>query len=460
MLQPDSRVGVAVSGGADSVVLLHLLSRLAGRFQIQPVVLHMNHGLRGRESDIDAQFVGDLAASLGLEFMSADGPVAAGNIEAEARKLRRQFFAACRQTHGLHGVALGHNRSDQAETVFHRLLRGTGLTGQAAMRLVSANGLIRPLLTTSRDEIRTWAVAAGIAWREDASNHDLRFTRNRLRHKTIPQLTRDYNPNLEAILAGSALRAQAEEDYWNEAIDVVYARLKKRTHLGSIFQIEDLAALHLALRRRLIRRALSEIRLAGLQGLTFEHVESILALGHSTHGHDRVLVPGADALRSFDQLLLCPAGRLAENPRNYELAVPFGNSIQLPYEAGVICIDWVTQPLPLYDNFRTDRECQVEQVQLTGRGLAADQFVLRNWRPGDELHRPGHQSPEKVKSLFQEYRVPLWDRRHWPVLVCDQKIAWVRGFGAGLNFLAVPGEPGAIRLLFGAPAESDVKDGI
>ncbi len=460
MLQPASRLGVAVSGGVDSVVLLHLLSRLAARFEVHPVVLHMNHHLRDAESDIDQQFVSDLAASLNLPLIVSQASVPGGNLEAGARELRRQFFATCRQTHELSCIALGHTRSDQAETVLHRTLRGTGTTGLAAMRPVSPNGLIRPLLTTSRIEIRSWAESAGIAWREDSSNQDLRFTRNRLRHKTIPELTRDYNPNLEVILAHSALRAQAEEDYWTGVIDAFYAQLCQPTRLGSIFQIAALAALQLAVRRRLIRRTLNGIRPNGLQALTFEHIESILALCDSTHGHDRVLVPGADALRSFDALLLCPAGRLAADPRDYQLAVPFGQQIQLPCNAGTICIDRMTQRHPLCDSFKTDQECRVERVTLAGRSLADNQVEVRNWRPGDELHRPGHQSAEKVKSLFQEYRVPLWERRHWPVLVFDQKIAWVRGFGCSQEFLARQEPEDPLSLTFRLPVEQHAADGI
>jgi tRNA(Ile)-lysidine synthase len=434
MLTAGDRLGVAVSGGADSVVLLHILHRLAGQLEVELAVLHMNHHLRAAESEEDEAFVRSLAATMGLPFVGGQSYLSESNLEAEARRLRREFFATCRQSHDLNRIALGHTQNDQAETVLHRFLRGTGLRGLAGMRLVTPDGLIRPLLTTSRREVREWAAQEGIEWREDSSNSDLRFTRNRLRQETIPRLAREYNENLEAVLAGTAMLAQAEEDYWDEQVERVYGLFTKRTRLGSIFQIGDLLSLSLALRRRFIRRALDDVRLGGLTGLDFSHIESILALCDSTQGHDRVLVPGADALRSFDSLLLSPAGTLTEEPRGYSIPLKIGQAHELPFGAGQICINWINQEPVFCDKFKEDQEFSIQRVRLSAAALNGRPLFVRNWEPGDELHRPGHSSAEKIKRLFQESRVKLWQRRHWPVVLCGDEIAWVRGFGAAESF--------------------------
>ncbi len=431
MLEPGDRVGVAVSGGADSVVLLRVLHALAGRVPIELFVLHMNHHLRGAESEADERFVRDLAASLAVPFVAGHSQLRGENLEAEARRARQEFFATSREAHKLTRIALGHSRSDQAETVLHRLLRGSGLRGLAAMRPVGGDGTIRPLLAISRGEIRAWAEANGIAWREDSSNCDWRFTRNRLRQKTVPELTKDYNPNLEALLAQTATLAQAEEDYWNELVERISGEITKRTRLGSIFQIGDLQKLALAVRRRVIRRALDEIR-GDLNGVEFDHVEAILRLCESNKGHDRVLIPGADAMRSFDALLLAAAGRLSAEPRGYRVEVRPGERHELPFGAGTICLDPVNADGSVYVSFKEDRDSYVERVELGKAVDAGGSLLVRNWEPGDELHRPGHASAEKVKTLFQEERILLWERRHWPVLVADGRIVWAKGFGAGL----------------------------
>lgn len=450
MLGQGARVGVAVSGGADSVVLLYILKRLAERFGAELTVLHVNHHLRGGESEGDEAFVRALADSLGIPFVSKQSFIGAGNIEGEARRQRREFFSEWQESYGLSSVALGHTRSDQAETVLHRFLRGTGPTGLAAMRPVTRDGFIRPLLTTSREEVRQWAAAEGLAWREDSSNADLRFTRNRLRHHTIPALAKDFNVNLETVLTHAATLAQAEEDYWSHEVERLYPKITKRTRLGLIFQIGDLNARHLALRRRLIRRAVGEIRPGGLKGLNFEHVEAILELCGSEEGHNRVLVPGADALRSFEWLLLSVPGKLAREPRGYRVPLQQGQIHDLPFGAGRICLNAVTRRERLYDSFKKAGKVRIEQVQLQGQNLAEEPLTVRNWEPGDELHRSGHQSPEKVKTLFQEHRVRLWERRHWPVLVCGEEIAWVRGFGAAERFERLGLEAYEFELVYGA----------
>ncbi len=434
MLGQGAQVGVAVSGGADSVVLLHILKQLAGRFGAELNVLHVNHHLRGEESEGDEAFVRSLAQSLGLPFVSKQSFIGEGNLEGEARRQRREFFTAWQASHGLSLIALGHTRSDQAETVLHRFLRGTGPTGLAAMRPVTPDGFIRPLLTTSREEVRDWAIRERLTWREDSSNADLRFTRNRLRGQTIPALTKNFNVNLEAVLANTAALVQAEEDYWAREVERLYPKITKRTRLGPIFQIGELNARHVALRRRLIRRALSEIRPEGLNELDFEHVEAILALCGSDQGHDRVQVPGGDALRSFDWLLLSTAGRLASEPRNYRVPLGIGEIQELPFGAGRICLNVVTRRERLYDSFKEAGKVRIERVQLQSQDLAEKPLTVRNWQPGDELHRSGHQSAEKIKTLFQDHRVRLWERRHWPVLVCGEEIVWARHFGAAEQF--------------------------
>src|SRR5215831_2011628 len=152
MLSACDRVGVAVSGGADSVVLLHMFHRLAAQFQIHPVILHVNHHLR-EEADEDEDFVRSLAESLGLPIFVGHAPVDSGNTEQEARNARRRFFLDSIQDHRTADrVALGHTRTDQAETVLFRLIRGSGIAGLAGMRMKTAEGFIRPLLTSSRNE--------------------------------------------------------------------------------------------------------------------------------------------------------------------------------------------------------------------------------------------------------------------------------------------------------------------
>jgi len=451
MLPPDSRVGVAVSGGADSVVLLHMLTSLRERFKIEPVVLHVNHHLRGAESDEDERFVRSLAATLDLECFVEHGPVEGGNIEQAARDARRAFFM--RMMHDekrVYPVALGHTASDQAETVLFRLLRGTGLAGLAGMQLQDPRGLVRPLLTTSRKEVREWAGQQGIEWREDRSNDDVRFARNRLRNQIMPLLTEQFNPNLESALTRTALLAQAEEEYWNEAISPICDGITKRTSLGLILNIATLNELHIAVQRRVIRHTLMTLR-GDLRGLDADHIEAVGALCFSERGHDRVLIPGADVMRSFDRLLFMAPGTLAAQRRHYRVDLTIGCECVLPFRAGWISIAPENSGALICANFKKDQESGLETAFLDGRVLARnDALFVRNWEPGDKILRPGHSSAEKVKTLFQEHRILLWERRHWPVVVSGDRIAWIRGFGPAAEFAGANPNSELVRILYRA----------
>lgn len=454
MVRAGDRIGVAVSGGADSVTLLHLFERLSARFDVSLLVLHVNHRLRGAESDEDETFVRALSKSLGREVIVVHAPVGEGNLEEEARRARREFFRAAMERHGLRRVALGHTRSDQAETVLFRLLRGSGVAGLAGMRMVTADGLIRPLLTTSREEVREWARSQGIEWREDSSNRDSRFTRNRLRNEAIPLLRDGFNPNLEGVLAGMAQVAADEEDYWGQQVEPIYQRVTKRTRLGSIFQVSQLNELEIAVRRRLIRRALADIR-GNLRSIDMEHVEAIARICCGTEGHDRVIVPGVDAIRSFGTLLLARDGEINREPRGYCTDVPDGVECELPFHAGFVRVNPVEQEGLNCGNFKGEQPFSEEIAYLDEDALAGagGRLAVRNWEPGDALQRSGYKGAEKIKFLFQQHRVLLWERRHWPVAIAGREIVWVRGFGTAERFRASARNGRVVRLEYRPAAE-------
>ena len=449
MLSNHAKVGVAVSGGADSVVLLHLLHRL----QYNVVVLHVNHQLRGAESDEDERFVRALAAKLGVPVEVKHCPVSSGNLEQAARDGRRSFFLGSIRNLGLEKVALGHSRSDQAETVLYRFLRGSGLTGLAGMRPVTVDGLIRPLLTSGRDEIRDWARAEGIPWREDASNASDTFARNRLRNETIPHLSQHFNPRLESVLSNNAAVAQAEEDWWNSRIDAVYGQITKRTQLGSFFQAADLELLHPAEQRRFLRRAIQEVK-GDLRSVDLQHIEAVHRIIQSTAGHDRVLIPGVDALRSFGTLLLCRPGNIGAIPRQYQVSIELGRETALPFALGCLYVNWVKSGGAICGNFGEEDENSLEIADLDGDvifpGNSSHSLQARNWEPGDEMTRNPGGKPEKLKSLFQEFRVLLWERRNWPVLVADEEIMWSKRFGSAARVRATDDSRNVLRLVYKA----------
>lgn len=456
MLSPCDRVGVAVSGGADSVALLHILNGLA---KYQLVVLHVNHQLRGAESSADEAFVRHLAATLGLPIEVEQAPIGEGNMEQLARDARRAFFATARRQLNLRCIALGHNQTDQAETVLYRFLRGSGLAGLAAMAPVTPDGLIRPMLHATREEIRAWALEQGIVWREDSSNLNTDLIRNRLRLEV-------FNPQLVRVLSANAEVAHDEEHWWSGRIAETFAALAKTTPLGLQFSVAALRSLHPAEQRRVLRRAVCHIK-KDLRAIDLSHIEAIRKLLESDAGHDRVLIPGTDALRSFGVLLLAEPGTLGAQPRHYRLKLKIADELALPYDGGRLYVDRANPGEPFCGNFKVEAHAVQEVANFDGeilnRACTVDSLHIRNWEPGDEYCRAGHGKSEKIKSLFQEFRILLWQRRRWPVLVIGDQIVWSRRFGAAAKFQATDESRSIVRLLYSAsdgsaPSESNQRE--
>lgn len=453
MAPGDRRIGVAVSGGADSVVLLHILHALA----LDLLVLHVNHRLRGSESDADEAFVRDLAGSLSLPIVVEHAPPPTGNLEQEAREIRRDFFRRAMEAgweqERLARVALGHTRSDQAETVLLRLFRGSGLAGLAGMRLVTPDGFIRPLLKTGRAEVRAWAAANGLSWREDSSNADPRFSRNRLRNQILPALVEHFNPNLEAVLAATAGLAADEEEYWAAQVEPLFAQICRISHFGLILDVPMLIGLDVAVRRRVLRRALLGVR-GDLRSLDIRHVEAILEVCTGNQAHGRVLVPGVDALRSYDKLRLAPPGS-GPADRHYSVDLIPNEECELPLGAGTIYLESLERGASFCVNFKEDREVWTEVADLDADALPGQgtnyKVSIRNWTPGDAVLLPGHRTAEKIKSLFQENRILLWERRHWPVAWSGSEIVWVRRFGVAAGFQTGERTRRRLRLFYRAP---------
>ncbi len=436
MPAPGRRVGVAVSGGADSVFLLHGLADIG----LAAAVLHVNHKLRGEESDRDEEFVRDLSGRLGLPMYAAAQPVSPGNLEQEARGARYAFFAAQIAAGVCDVVATGHTKDDQAETVLSRFLRGSGTAGLSGILPTTGAGIIRPLLDLSRLDIRASLRERGLSWREDCSNADEAFLRNRIRHAIMPQLAA-LNPSLSDVLASVAEWAQGEEEYWYGELD----RFEREYLIGNreaiLARTGDLRRLPVAAERRLVRRMVERVR-GSLRSIDFRHVEAIRRLIASSEGSGRLQLPDLDVYRSFDWLRMAPIGFDSRLERDFETRLRTPGVTVLP-ERG---IGITTELVPAKSVSYRDGVYNEEMNALDWEKCAGS-LLLRNWRPGDRFQPSGRSSAEKIKTLFQECRIPLWERRSWPVIVRegsgrgsgDARIVWTRRFGAAEEFAAGPG---------------------
>ncbi|HTA30872.1 MAG TPA: tRNA lysidine(34) synthetase TilS, partial [Candidatus Cybelea sp.] len=344
------------------------------------------------------------------------------------------FFDSATQEAKLDCVATGHTRSDQAETVLFRFLRGSGTAGLAGIRPVTKGGVVRPLIECSRASVEQYLRSRNIAWREDSSNATLQLARNRIRHELLPLLEREWNPAIRETLAQTAEWARAEEAYWDAEMDRLAASCATADGGFVFMNTRTLAGLPLAVARRLVRRAMERVK-GDLRGIDFGHVEALLNLAAGGEGHGRVQAPGLDVLRSFEWLRFGALGSYGMVARAYsvEAAIP-----------GIVRVDAVPVEISL-ELVERSESCDLSpyvynrEVGCLDWSSLSGRVVLRNWRPGDQYQPIGRSHEEKIKTLFQEFRIPIWERRHWPVLTDRGVIVWARRFGPAANFAANAG---------------------
>jgi tRNA(Ile)-lysidine synthase len=429
MLRPGGRVVAAVSGGADSVFLLHSLSQLAPRLNATLAgVAHLNHKLRGDASEEDERLVACMAKSLGVPYYREEARLiqTGGNLEQACRRARLEFFSNLIREGKADRIATGHTRDDQAETVLFRMLRGSGLTGLAGILPVTGEGLIRPLLNTSRAQIEEFLNARGIPWREDASNSDPRFARNRIRHTLLPQLEREWNPDLRESLARIADLAGEEERSWRAKIEGLFQKmLAGKTAVercgGVEISTDALSRLPKAVARRLVRRL---IRQAGGGAAEFEHVERTVELARGERGSGCLELPGLLVVRSFHWLRFAPAGSGNAEPEAMQIKVVPGFRGRYPWDNGRVCLELTETPLAATESG------SVACVRLKWKGNETSaRLELRGWRDGDRYRPRGRSRDQKLKEMFQKARVPSWKRGFWPIVTNGSKILWAREFG-------------------------------
>jgi tRNA(Ile)-lysidine synthase len=462
MFRPGDRVGVGVSGGADSVALLRILRELSRQEAFRLSVLHFNHGLRGADSQADEEFVAALAAQLGIPFLSGREDVAGvararrWNLEDAGRRLRYGFFSAQIAENRIDRVAVAHTADDQAETVLARILRGTGPAGLAATYPVNGQ-VVRPLLEVRRAELREYLGNLGQQWREDASNYDRSRLRSWLRHELLPILEREIQPAIVSHLGRLAAMSREDDVFWKALTRARLSTLLEREGVRLRIQCTDLLNPFLngnlcgdldlseagqsAVSRRLVRGIIEELR-GHCRQWTADHVERVVQLARNNSSGCRIELPGVIVERSFDWLWFYPADqsrgkRAAASKLNSSASAAFSCVVELgnPGEATVVAVPEIKSRFRLkvvdWHPWRSDTD--MDKATLD-RDLLHPPLVLRNWYPGDSFQPKGRRSSRKLKHFFRIKRVALPDRQGWPVLTSAGKLVWARGLPVAAEF--------------------------
>ena len=408
---PGEKVVVALSGGLDSCVLLHLLS-FAAPDRREVVVAHYDHGIRP-VSAADALWVRGLCTAWGLPLRTERSAVAPSSEDA-ARRARYDFLERVRREAGASAIFLGHHADDQAETVLFRVLRGTGISGLAGIPRSREPAIYRPLLGFWREELEEYARRVHLAWREDTSNDELTYARNALRHRLLPDAERLVSAGARRALVRLANTAAEEEAAWEELMEGPLQSLETQERGdGLAFDRAAFLRLHPAVRRRALRALVRRF------ALTLDEAGTRLAVEFSSSGQSGRGIDiggGVELRRQLDRLVLRRrASTLPDRPLSIPDAGPGSGDALL---GGVtIPVSWGGDDVEAHERF--------ERLSVDGGQFP---LIVRSRMPGDRIRLPG--GVKKLKKLYLEARIPSDDRGQIPVVVdAAGEVLWIPGVG-------------------------------
>lgn len=425
---------VAVSGGPDSMALLHCLLRLQESYSLRLHVAHLDHDFRGHEAEEDARFVAEQARRLSLPAtVSKADPMeyqrrhAISSFEEAARQVRYDFLARVARETGAEAIALGHTADDQAETVLMHLVRGAGLQGLQGMAPFSpwrapggapAAPLFRPLLEVGREETQAYCQALSIPFRVDTTNLSLRFTRNRIRHRLMPVL-RQFNPRIRDSLLRLSRAVSLEQDYVEGQVARAWSQAARHRDGTVTLDRDALASLHPWLRRLVMRQAYQALT-GDPRRLEEAHLEAMVQFLDAPTGKVLHLPRGVRLFSSYGTLLLStsaePPVPLPPLEGEHGLQVP-GETALPGWLVHAQLLDTVPEGAPGGDT--------LAYLDLEALG---GPLTVRARRPGDRFQPLGMEGQRKLQDFLVDQKVPRSWRDRVPLVVSPRGTAWVVGY--------------------------------
>jgi len=418
MVNKGDRLLLCVSGGPDSIAMLYAFNDIAGQMQLQLFIAHMNHSLRGAESDRDQEYVEKKAKLLNIPIMCSREDTAALSkmdklsIETAARRLRYSFFIHTAKKLGINLIATAHTKDDQAETVLMRAIRGAGLRGLCGIPVKNHKEgivIIRPLIDVARKEILLYLASKKIKTRTDRSNAEIKFFRNRIRLKLLPIIEKEYNPDIKNVLANLAALTQKDYEYLDSDYKKAFKKLARIRRDGTVvFSLYDIKGKHLSAKRGLIRYAI-EFLCDNLNNIEFRHWKEIESLINSRPSGSRVNLPNSVVIEKTERYLKFSI---------YKRLKP--EKIQKP-----LCILKVPSAVSFgrhrfkitrfnHRPFFLRKPRYVEYLDIKGSDFP---LILRTHRSGDRIKPLGMNGYKKVSDIFIDDKVPLNRRKNIPILV-------------------------------------------
>ena len=453
MFQPGDRVLVALSGGPDSVALLHILLSLSPLFFDEVGIAHLNHSLRDQASDDDALFVKNMADELEVPCFIEKKDVKTYqkknklSLEEAARRVRYDFLLDVSGKNRFNKIATAHHANDNAELVLMYMLRGSGLSGLSGIppvRKLSGNKvqIVRPFINVARHEIIDFLSEKRLKYKIDKSNRDTKYLRNRVRLQLLPFLKNVYNPGIVETLNRTARIARAEEEWIDvEIIEPLLKRiLFKKEYNKIVLSVKDVTTLHEAVKRRIIRKSVEKVK-GDLRRISFHHVDSVLNLLKKEIFHWSLDLPDRIRIQREYEFLFVSKEifplRGINPKKNKQLPAAFEYKIYRPAKKSASCqfIKEIDMLLSLSEAGKASDLpdfCSIERkTGYFDMDLLEFPFILRSIMAGDRFSPLGTKGTQKVKKYCINNKISRTDRNKIPVLVSRGQIIWLVGHRIG-----------------------------
>jgi tRNA(Ile)-lysidine synthase len=433
MIHPGDLIIVAVSGGPDSVCLLHILYDLKDELKFGLVVAHYEHGLRPNEDESETTFVRRLAASMNLPY-ETDKAVALhkaeiASIEEKARDARYAFLEEVMQRLNAQKIAVGHNLNDQAETVIMRLLRGSSLPGLSGIPPYRDHKIIRPLIQIQRKEILSYLSSRDLSFVLDSSNLETRFLRNEIRLKLMP-LLRTYQPRLIEHLGYLAQDLRDEDRYLAQQVeDWVLRNADLKPNGDVIIPVSAFVRLPRPIRSRVTRQILKKIK-KNLRRIDRVHIVGVYNMATNPKPQSSLRLPeGFTIKKRYDRLIFSGGLEKASGDFHYLLDGP-----------GTIYIREIARSLSLFE-LKPEKVLNREEsswISYFDADKLSYPLIVRNFKPGDRFVPLGMTGHKKVKDFFVDLKIPSEMRQSTPLLLTGDTLIWICGYRIDERYKVTP----------------------
>lgn len=435
MIAENQKVLVALSGGADSVCLLHVLYSLRNELGIEIFAAHLNHLIRGDEAERDENFVKELCEGLGVKVFFRHSEVqrlAAENkltVEEMGRKERYRFFSDICKEHNIDKIATAHNRNDLAETVLMRIIRGTGLDGLVGIKYVREDNVIRPILDVSRSDIEKYCEENGLEFCTDSTNSDNDYTRNKIRNELIPYLKDNFNPKILDSLANLSANVSQDAEFINEYAKRLYERINNPlpSHKPYALHIESMRFVDRSILTRLIRHTVKKC--FGYEvNLEKKHIDDIIAAFEKETGFGIDLPEGIRCEVQYGWLVFKSKDEI-ETVKKF-----FGEDFYAEVDLDKVYeIDGLNKKIT-FKIKENPFKLKSGEIALNLSMLEGKKLYVRNRRNGDKIVRFKDGRTKKIKNVFIDMKIPREGRDSIPLICADDEIAGILGVTASEKY--------------------------